>query len=175
MASLPGFEFETTGLARTVGAAHLFLAGTTNVATGAVLAGLSASGRLLPAVIDGVGRYVSPATALRYGDLLAAVATDGALVVGAALICLGALACVVSWTSVRRQRSWRRGLALAVSNSSNPLALPPCFVAAVLLIVTRAEFAARGDTGDVEAETGAERTVDRSGDGGAVDDADYGG
>lgn len=175
MASIPGFEFETTGTARTVGAAHLFFAGATNVATGAALAGLSASGRLLPPAIDDVGRYVSPATALRYGDFLAVAATDGALLAGAALVCLGALACVVSWRSVRRRRSWRSGLALAVCNGANPLALPACFVAFALLVVSREELPVEEDAATVGDDADEEASLDLSGNDSAVDDADYGG
>lgn len=149
MTSFTGAGFETTGLARSVGAVHLFLAGVTNVASGALLVGLSVSGRLLPAAIDAAGRYTSPATALRYGGFLA-VATDGALAVGAVLFCLGAFACVVSWTGLRRRRYWRRGFGLAVCNGANPLAFPLSFVAVSLLVVTRTEFTAGGDAGAVD-------------------------
>jgi hypothetical protein len=155
MASLAGFEFETTGIARTVGAVHLFLAGATNVATGVSLVWLAVSGRLLPAAIDGIGRSLSPATALRYGDLLATLATDGALVAGLALVVLGLLACLGGYPS-RRTRLRRRTVVLAVASGVNPLALPPAFVAATLLALSRAGSGNAGVTrGSADATAGS--------------------
>lgn len=157
MPSLAGYA-ETNGIARTTGWVHLCLAGATNVATGAALTGLAVSGRLLAAVVDGV-EYVSPATALRYGNLLATLATDAAFAAGLALVVLGVAACVGGYAA-RRGRPTRRVFALAICTGVNPLALPVAFVAVALLAVSREPLPEEEDAAGVAADDdyGAEST-----------------
>jgi len=192
MASPTRAGAESAGLSRTLGTVHLFLASTTNVASGAVLVWLAVSGQLLPVAIERVGRYVTPATALRYGDVLAFAATEGAVLVGAVLVGLGVFGCAGADGFARGERSRRRGIALACCNGVNPIALPLAFVAAALLAIPRVGPAVRDPTeGGPPVEMGAvpgdernEDTVDDTGDREAVgtagveeakDDADYGG
>ena len=192
MASRATVETGSTGLARTVGSVHLLLAGGTNVAAGVAVLWLAASGRLLAVAIGELGRYGTPATALRYGGLVAAAATEGAIVVGVALVGVGVLGCAVAYGFAQGDGSRRRGVALACCNGMNPLAFPLAFVAAALFTLPHTGLAVRGPTGDsspVDAGTiaGGERDRDAggvTGDQGAAgatgderarDDADYGG
>lgn len=192
MASPIRVDVESTGLPRTVGTVHLFLASTTNAACGAVLVWLAVSGQLLPVAIERVGRYVTPATALRYGDLLAFAATDGAVLLGAVLVVLGVFGGAGAYGFDRGDGSRRREIALACCNGVNPIALPLAFVAAALLAVPRAGPVVRGSTedgpsvdeGGVPGEdrnedavgvTGDSDAVVTTGDEGPKDDEDYGG
>lgn len=138
---------EAGTLALNAGALHLFFAGAVNVAAGAWLAYLAYTDRLLSAAIQNASLYVTKATALRRGQLLALLATDGALVVGALVVLVGLTGCAVAWEGAFRRRSLRRCLLAGVCNACNPLALPLALVGIVLVGASRTEFA-DGPTGD---------------------------
>jgi len=117
---------------RTVGAAHLGLAGVANVATGVALLYLGATNRLVQWALTDLDTYVSPQRVVRDGNLVADVATTGALLAGATLVVLGAAALLVGYRVVQDRRPTRWGPA-GVASAVNPLAAPLACVALVLL------------------------------------------
>lgn len=121
---------------RTAGAAHLGLAGVANIATGVALLYLGATNRLVRWALTDLDTYVSAQRLVRDGNLVAEVATTGALVAGATLVVVGAAALLVGYRVVRNRRPARWGPA-GVASAVNPLATPLACIALVLLWLDR--------------------------------------
>lgn len=117
---------------RTVGAAHLGLAGVANVATGVALLYLGATNRLVRWALTDLDTYVSAQRLVRDGNLVAEAATTGTLLAGATLVAVGAAALLVGYRVAHNRRPTRWGLA-GVASAMNPLATPLACVALVLL------------------------------------------
>lgn len=117
---------------RLVGALHLGLAGVVNIATGVVLVYLGANDRLVRWAIANLDTYVSPQRLVADAELVVAVATVGALVVGATLVLIGAVTLSIGYR-IRQDRRpgwwWPAG----VGSAMNPLALPLVCIALVVL------------------------------------------
>jgi len=114
-------------VARRVGGVHLALAGTINAASGLAVLALSLSGWLLEAA-----RFVSPATALRNGELLGFLATWVIPLVGLLLVALAVVQVFCGYHAYGgRYREW--GVAAGLLGAVNVLALPVALIAAVLL------------------------------------------
>lgn len=125
-------EGATTRRVRIVGGVHLVLAGLIDIATGAALLYLGGTGRLVRWAFAELDTYLSPQRVVADGELVATVATTGALLAGVALVLVGAAALTIGYRTVRdRPPSW--WAPVGVGSAVNPLALPPAAIAVVLL------------------------------------------
>lgn len=121
---------------RIVGAAHLGLAAGINITTGLALLYLGATNQLVRLAFTDLDTYVSPQILVRDANLVAGVATTGALVAGVILVVLGVVTLLVVHRVIhdRRPTWWRAG---SVASAVNPLATPLAGIAIVLLWIGR--------------------------------------
>ena len=134
-------------LVRTVGAAHLALAGMVSGALAIALGRLALSGRLLAEAFAATPRYVSAERLLQIAPRIATLADEGALAV-AVLLGVAAVTLVgagrASWNAGFRRRWW----VAAVCNLVNPLVAPLVVVGIVLTYLADASIAGPGAAGD---------------------------
>lgn len=127
-------------LVRTLGAGHLALAGAIDATTGAVVAYLALTDRLVVPVLTVLSGTVLPYEALRMGNRTVVLVSTGALVAGIVLCLVGVCQVVLSRAALEGRR-WRASAAAAVGGVVNPIALPVAAIAVTFLLSAREEFA----------------------------------
>lgn len=117
---------------RTVGALHLGLAAAVNLASGAALIHLGSTDQLIRPVFIQLDAHTTSYAVLREATTVVTLVTTGAILAGAILAVLSAVAALIVLRAFRARggRSWAP---VSLASAINPLAAPLALIAAVLL------------------------------------------
>lgn len=131
-----------TDLTRRAGSANLAVCGLINVATAVALGTLAVRGEFVRLLVATLPTVVDEVVLVANAPLILSTAAWGAPVVAVAVafLSIGMVQFRSSWHAYHA-RQWTRSVGSAVLGAVNPLVIPPGVAAAVLLWLSRAQFA----------------------------------